>query len=125
MKISELRKLIKEELGKTLTEGYNIPAQLSSEEFVQTVKDILADLKNQINKAAASAKVTFVDTKDVTRQYPFGSALTIKYEGIQEANKLMNIHNRILADLDDYTTTKSKAGQKMAEQEIRNTIAKL
>ena len=125
MKLSQFRQVIKEEVRKTLKEAYNLPTQATPEEFQQAVNDILLDLKKQIDKAAASVKVVYIDNDNPNRQYSVGNELMVKYEGIKQANKLVSAYNDILYYLDSYTKAREPRIQKSDENSIRSILAKL
>ena len=124
MKLTEFKKLIREEVRKVIKEAYNIPTQVTGAEFVEAVKNLLPDIRQRIDKAAKSVKVTYVEDDYETKQHPAGNELKVVYVGIKDANKLANGYNRILSDL-DLLSSSGKGSNANIEQRIRVELSKM
>ncbi len=122
MKLSQVKRIIKEEIKKAVKEAYDLPTQTTPEQFVQAVTDMLPELRKQVDAAASAVKVVYVENSErYAAKHTHGTELKVQYDGIKQANKLANAYNEILFYLDGY----AKQPSDRYEEKIRAAVATL
>ena len=93
MKSQELRKLIREEVKKTLNEGTQLPKGSTADEVVQTIQPILDKLEADIQAGTKNIAIAFTKKKSPNSKGPLQYYnLAVTRKGIGEVNKLLNAY---------------------------------
>jgi hypothetical protein len=110
MKLSEFRKLIREEVRKTVKEATQINPNISAEELKNTITPVLTKLEQQID--TASKNITIALTKKVKKssnpsRIP-AKDIMITRKGVVEAKKLIDVYNDLVSYTDAYVNSVEK-----------------
>ena len=104
MKLSELKKVIKEEVRKVVKETTQINPNISAEELRNTITPVLTKLEQQVD--AASKNISIAVTKRVNKssnpsRIP-SKKIMITRKGVVEAKKLIDVYNDLVSYVDAY-----------------------
>lgn len=121
MKISEFRKLIREEVRKVVGEAYSIPPTASGNDFDKAIKKIIANIEKEIKDGAPTA-IQIINYPEP--ESPIGPVLQYNKKAFKAwENKLM-YYQSLRRDVVNYLTEKDPKQKRDYEESIRNEIAK-
>jgi hypothetical protein len=121
MKITEFRKLIREEVRRVVGEAYSIPPTVTGNDFDKAIKEIIANIEKEI-KDGASTAVKVIDYPQP--QSPIGPVLQYDKKAFKAwENKLM-YYQSLRTDVVNYLTAEDPKQKRDYEESIRYELAK-
>ena len=121
MKISEFKKLIREEVKKVVGEAYSIPPTVSGNDFDKAIKEIIANIEKEI-KDGVSTAIKIINFPESGS--PIGPVLQYDKKTLNAYLNKFGYYQSLRRDVVNYLTEKDPKQKKDYEELIRNNLAK-
>jgi hypothetical protein len=96
MKASEFRKLIREEVKKTLNEGTQLPKGATADQIVQTIQPILDQLEKDMDDAVKGVSISVRKRPKVSKTTALKlKDIAVMRKGVSEVQKLNQAYKDI------------------------------
>jgi hypothetical protein len=121
MKISEFRKLIREEVRNVVGEAYSIPPTVTGNDFDKAIKEIITNIEKEI-KDGASTAVKVIDYPQP--QSPIGPVLQYDKKAFKAWENRLMYYQLLRTDVVNYLTERDPKQKRNYEESIRYDLTK-
>ncbi len=103
MKASEFKKIVREEIEKSLKEQTQIKPNVSAKELKNTLTPILTKLEQEIDNASKNITIALTKKqKKVNPSYLSSKDIMVTRKGVEKTKQLIDVYNKVVDRANTY-----------------------